>query len=213
AGINRRTGRGCQQRSPVPRIRGDKPCSGHPAAAAGIRISIDPETGYGDDVRAADKIPSDSQHGYWSVVYAATDPQANEHRDDRGFVWRPGIHMPRWASRITLEITGVRVERLNAISEADARAEGVYAVTLGAVGLMERSPPRTHRKAFELLWREINGAESWERNDWVWVIEFRRVEPGHEDADLAAHHAATRAAEGERHEHPGDHTRSTRVSR
>lgn len=120
----------------------------------------------------------------YDIVYRATSEDVGEwtNYDENGNrtriapQWKPSIHMPRWASRITLEITGVRVERLNAISEADARAEGVYAVTHGAVGQMEPSPPRTHRQAFELLWCEINGAESWERNDWVWVIEFRRIE-------------------------------------
>jgi len=71
----------------------------------------------------------------------------------------PSIHMPRWASRLTLEITGVRVERLQSISEQDARAEGV----LGRVEFVE-------------LWKSINGDKSWAENPWVWVVEFKKQE-------------------------------------
>ncbi len=79
---------------------------------------------------------------------------------------RPSIHMPRWASRITLEITGVRVERLQDISEADAMAEGVYT-----------DPACPARDAFESLWEQINGPGSWDANPWVWVVEFKVVTP------------------------------------
>jgi len=84
--------------------------------------------------------------------------------------WTPSIHMPRWASRITLEITDVRVERLNSISDTDANAEGVSADQL--------SPARY---VFGSLWQSIYGADnpqSWQANPWVWVIEFRRVDGG-----------------------------------
>lgn len=80
---------------------------------------------------------------------------------------RPSIHMPRWASRITLEITGVRVERLQAISNEDAEAEGVKC-DLSSLGF---------RDHFQTLWASINGAESWNANPWVWVVEFKRVQP------------------------------------
>ncbi|WP_337046067.1 hypothetical protein [Serratia bockelmannii] len=86
-------------------------------------------------------------------------------------VWRPSIHMPRWASRIKLEITAVRVERLNDISEEDAKAEGV------APSQHIITPPEAlYRVGFLKLWQSIYGAESWSANPWVWVIEFRRVE-------------------------------------
>lgn len=87
-------------------------------------------------------------------------------------VWRPSIFMPRWASRITLEITGVRVERLNEISEADAKAEGV------GPGYVPNSLGSTtcvgHRPMYAKLWNQINGPGSWGLNPWVWVIEFKR---------------------------------------
>lgn len=93
--------------------------------------------------------------------------------------WTPSIHMPRWASRITLEITGVRVERLQAVSEADAQAEGVQLLRGGF--WRHYQPEWTHhqlsaRGSFVSLWQSIYGADSWQANPWVWVIEFKRVE-------------------------------------
>ncbi|MCO0607817.1 hypothetical protein NGG26_06045 [Klebsiella pneumoniae] len=82
--------------------------------------------------------------------------------------WTPSLHMPRWASRILLEITGVRVERLRSMSQDDARAEGVIA----------ESGPMEAGLAFRELWDSIYGEESWKANPWVWVIEFKRVEGG-----------------------------------
>ena len=84
--------------------------------------------------------------------------------------WRPSIHMPRWASRITLEVTGVRIERLNDISEEDANAEGVQH-SLHLQGGRYASENYAH------LWWQINGDGAWELNPWVWVVEFRRVNP------------------------------------
>ena len=76
--------------------------------------------------------------------------------------WRPSIHMPRAASRISLEITSVRVERLGDVSESDARAEGVVQSVA----------------EFKELWASINGPSSWDANPWVWVVEVKRVEGG-----------------------------------
>lgn len=97
--------------------------------------------------------------------------------------WRPSIHMPRWASRILLEVTGVRVERLQDISEADAKAEGADCLItenctadqreLLAMPLMDDATP--YRNGYALLWESINGDGSWDANPWVWVIEFKRV--------------------------------------
>lgn len=72
--------------------------------------------------------------------------------------WRPSIHMPRWASRLTLAVESVRVERLHDIDDAGARREGV-----------------ADREAFRALWCNINGARSWDVNPWVWVVEFEVV--------------------------------------
>lgn len=96
--------------------------------------------------------------------------------------WVPSIHMPRWASRILLEITDVRVERLNAISEEDARAEGI--IDGGCLNCGEpepcgcANPEPDATDAFAYLWQSIYGQENWNANPWVWVIEFKRVEGG-----------------------------------
>lgn len=96
--------------------------------------------------------------------------------------WTPSLHMPRWASRILLEITDVRVERLNAISEEDARAEGI--IDGGCLNCGEpepcgcANPEPDATDAFAYLWQSIYGQESWNANPWVWVIEFERVEGG-----------------------------------
>ena len=88
--------------------------------------------------------------------------------------WKPSIHMPRSLSRITLEITGVRVERLQEISIQDAMAEGVAET---APRLKDLEPCMEWRYAYEDLWKVINGPGSWDANPWVWVIAFKRVMP------------------------------------
>lgn len=77
--------------------------------------------------------------------------------------WRPSIFMPRWACRLILEITKIRVERLNDISEADCVKEGI-----GSALLRDCKRPK-----FMQLWESINGAGSWNENPWVWVVEFK----------------------------------------
>lgn len=104
--------------------------------------------------------------------------------------WRPSIHMPRWASRITLEVTEVRVQRLQEISEEDAQSEGVEPMSLTeeeiAAATSESFNDRliralgpgqfSHRFTFEMLWQEINGKRApWASNPWVWAISFKRV--------------------------------------
>lgn len=92
--------------------------------------------------------------------------------------WRPSIHMPRAASRITLEITDVRVERLQDISEEDCIAEGVYSVQSNDLGTevpYYRSLFQP-RDLYKMIWESIHGAGAWDANPWVWVIEFKRAE-------------------------------------
>ncbi|UBN55273.1 hypothetical protein [Pantoea agglomerans] len=140
-----------------------------------IHDSLD-EFGNVDERTWIPSIPKSSD-SYWHAVYAEEFGVSN--RVDRGFPWRPAIHMPRWASRITLEITGVRVERLNDISENDARAEGVQPLRGGY--WRHYQPEWTQhqlsaRGSFATLWKSIYGEESWQASPWVWVIEFKRVE-------------------------------------
>lgn len=94
--------------------------------------------------------------------------------------WKPSIHMPRWASRLTLIVTAVKVERLQSLSEADAQAEGIgkYA----SDGLWTWAPPgmsstgwHTARGAFDALWTSIHGPDAWAANPWVAAITFRVV--------------------------------------
>ncbi|MGS7411027.1 hypothetical protein [Klebsiella pneumoniae] len=126
-------------------------------------------------------------NGYYSgyAIYAAdgdfTWGDDDGYEDGRS-CWKPSIHMPRAASRILLEITDVRVERLNAISEEDARAEGI--IDGGCLNCGEpepcgcANPEPDATDAFAYLWQSIYGQDNWNANPWVWVIEFKRVEGG-----------------------------------
>lgn len=109
--------------------------------------------------------------GFERVMLVDKKPKQTRERGELG--WRPSIHMPRWASRINLEVTGVRVERLQDIqfNEADAIAEGAQRARIS-----ERAE-FSATEDFKNIWHNINGAESWAANPWVWVVEFKRVTP------------------------------------
>ena len=142
----------------------------------------------------------DAMGGSYGPYYRATEENAGSLR------WRPSIHMPRWASRLSLEITGVKVERLQDISEDDAIREGATWRDFGRqcghfggwrdVGICKREfhprrngwtmePPAASpdfcmgsaRMAFANLINKINGPETWDANPWVWCVSFRRVRP------------------------------------
>jgi len=110
------------------------------------------------------------------VCYRATDSSMHSG------AWTPSIHMPRWASRITLEITNIRVERVQDISEQDAIADGFKALPGCKWHTFEEAdagmPMHDHTAcdAFEAFWCNQYGEESWSSNDWVWVIEFKRID-------------------------------------
>lgn len=97
-------------------------------------------------------------------------PEFYDADDELHCCWRPSIHMPRWASRILLEITDVRVERLKSISDRDALREGCSAADMRSGDCVA--------DVFARLWASIYGSDSWNANPWVWVIEFKRVEGG-----------------------------------
>lgn len=137
------------------------------------------------------------EHSYQRCVNYRADDQILEisrdvpyedwhaaHREEKHLEnWRPSIFMPRWASRITLEVLSVRVERLHEITEEDARAEGIRELDLqagqpGAWWSADSTDPylhdRTPRQAFGRLWDSINGKrDPWASNPWVWRVEFR----------------------------------------
>jgi len=130
------------------------------------------------------KLRGTPARGEAEIAYGADAPvpiaewEAWRQQFDR---FRPSIHMPRWASRITLEVTSVRVQRLQEITEEDAMAEGVTPFPKDPEG--DCWSDGTHRSAFEYLWGNINGfpgeargvGKSWIENPWVWAVSFKRV--------------------------------------
>jgi hypothetical protein len=121
-------------------------------------------------VREQHRFTRDAKHDY---IEFRSDGQVGIVQDNSEWLrdedferWKPSIHMPRWASRITLEVVSVRVERLNDISEDDAKTEGV---ALADCCL-------TYFHGYSKLWESINGPGSWEANPWVWVITFKVVD-------------------------------------
>ena len=119
-----------------------------------------------------DMIPAtwDMACAFAGIIHYRADPLSEIAADGRN--WRPSIFMPRKASRLTLEVVSVRVERLQEISEADAIAEGVH--------MADDEPDMRWNpvQAYRHLWESINGAGSWDANPWVWVVEFKLVGNG-----------------------------------
>lgn len=119
-----------------------------------------------------------SENGYLYVADGISNTGAfiKRRSDFEPMYWkRPAIFMPRWASRIDLEITGVRVERLQDISVDDCLAEGIDRSQIGEMTYI--TMPSHMRERFKKLWESINGPGSWDANPWVWVVEFKRVQP------------------------------------
>jgi len=157
-----------------------------PYGAPGDRLWVR-ETWAGDD--------------FYGAVYRADHPSADlkagelDSGEQSIRQWRPSLLMPRWASRITLEVTGIRVERAQDISDADIEAEGVDAEAVDALwaaakqsrraelwpfareALADRGPPADWRAIdnWRAAWTLINGRASWDANPWVWVVSFRRT--------------------------------------
>jgi hypothetical protein len=109
--------------------------------------------------------------------YRATEPEPHIVSGDQGEFddrtrWQSAIHMPRWVSRLTLEIVELRIERLHDMPDGDIAAEGIDC----PIGYLDYDDTRAAaRHSFRELWEDINGKGSWERNMWVWVISFKRL--------------------------------------
>lgn len=127
--------------------------------------------------------PVPKRNPFIGGVYYKADPHSwlTNREELAGWRWRPSIFMPRWASRITLEVTEVRVQRLQEITPDDARAEGVVTEAKSTDWHGDQTQHLTHDvacavEAFERLWDEINGKRApWSSNPFVWAITFRRV--------------------------------------
>lgn len=132
----------------------------------------------------------DGQTQPWiETDYRATYKHGDRLGDSLGIKkrWTPSIHMPRAASRILLEVTEVRVERLQCISEADAVAEGIFrkvgrtstgdVVETAEGGELIYAFPTQAREHYRRLWDSINGPGAWKANPWVWAVSFKRVAP------------------------------------
>ena len=135
-------------------------------------FAIVPRTAYARSEGVQQMLRPDDDHD--AAIY-----RAGWDRSNGGFRWRPSIHMPRWASRILLEIVSVRVERLQDISEDDARAEGIaYSERFEGYCTGEAEHFNSHdpRQSYFSLWEAINGAGSVAANPWVWVVEFKRID-------------------------------------
>ena len=141
------------------------------------------ETGWERPERSR-RMLSEGADTWVPFYYDADGWDEQDHADFKawGFKRRPSIHMPRWASRILLEIVSVRVERLQEISAQDAVSEGVTQQMRSDMGWAAEESEETFnarqaRSTFGMLWESINGAGSWAANPFVWVVEFKRVTP------------------------------------
>ena len=119
--------------------------------------------------------PDDDEYQFFGHKQAAYVADGDAPKD-----WtvrkRPSIHMPRWASRLQLEITNIRIERLNDISSEDAKAEGFdYSTHPSAIEMGYAIGAKTN---FRFTWEQIYGQNEWNKNPWVWVIEFKVIQGG-----------------------------------
>lgn len=132
-----------------------------PTASVGIGYRADHPTGHRRD--------GDGGYNFYGVTSAERIARAERFVRDRYGEWIPSMLMPRWASRLTLRITSVRAQQLQAISEGDAQAEGARLMK------EDHIPLKSHRRGFESLWESINGPGSYDANPWVWAISFEVI--------------------------------------
>jgi hypothetical protein len=133
--------------------------------------------------------PSGEYYSHWTndIEYYADGNHKKAHfkNGDQYSAWmaiRPSIHMPKEAARLWLEVTGVRVERLQDITEEDARAEGVESFIYDGCGVYKDYGGMPYcmsaKESYRTLWESLYGRESWEANPWLFVYEFKRANNG-----------------------------------
>lgn len=139
-------------------------------------FSIDPETGYADDCHVSHDVPPGSGSGYWTAVYASDE--RFKHADAWDLGWRSSTHMPRWASRFTLEITNTRIQQLKDMTKDDAIAEGlprlgssIWLKWKDYSGRLEGY--MSAQGSYRTLWELTRG--EWRPELWVWVVSFKRI--------------------------------------
>lgn len=147
----------------------------------------------GDQLWVRENMYSDGDGWWFPAAGEFKFPEVDDDYTDDVYAWLnkqaavgrrtvPSIHMPRWASRIDLQITDVRAEPLRKITNEDAQAEGTpenltYIPVPSTQPENMINPPvaQDWRKGFERLWSLINGPDSWQENPWVWVVEFKAL--------------------------------------
>ncbi len=144
--------------------------------------------GYRADHKTGNLADGDGGYNFRPVEGDDRIAQARLIAEDHYHEWRPSIHMPRWASRLTLEITDVRVQRVQEITEEDSRAEGAYlnGIVAGDARcgtrdywhFSEKIGGNTAKDGFEHLWESINAKRGfgWDSNPWAWALTFKCVE-------------------------------------
>jgi len=151
-----------------------------PCVTCAVRFPDIPEAGDRLWVRETWTAAMHDPKGPADCLYRADDNRGVE--DLAEAKWTPSIHMPRWACRLVLPLVSVRVERVQDITEEDAKAEGVEPVLMRGIGSYPEWMRPTmrevggHQKAFELLWKQIYGDALWDANPWVWVAEWEDIE-------------------------------------
>lgn len=144
----------------------------HQTLTSGMCVGLEREPPYapGDRlyVREAIDKASDRDGVFYRADYEA------QHGDATGLGWRPSIHMPRWASRLTLTVTEVRVQRLQEISAGDSIAEGVECETCTAMGQSACHGRGCFASidAYRTLWNSLHGPDAWDANPWVVALTF-----------------------------------------
>jgi hypothetical protein len=157
--------------------------------APGDRLWVKETTVKVEDHGWVGPVYAESEQGKFALDWGYGEPDDPDHIPPHDIKLRPSLFMARDMSRITLEVTGVRVERLQDISEADSAAEGVFtwrdgwdrkaaatAFLQGTQARIKTNDGGISQRLYHLLWEQINGLGSWDANPFVWVVNFKRID-------------------------------------